>query len=132
MTCYYNPNIFLIFSVVTEKIEEVKIISNLNETLNGDLLAKNVKVDLPRWLKIFGLKPKPVINKIIATDYVNYAVIYLCNEFNTWLRHDEVYYLLRDLKSNSQFINQAYMVVNESGFDSNKMKKIDQESKICQ
>jgi hypothetical protein len=117
---------------VTDKIEEVKIISNLNETLNGELLAKNVEVDLPWWLKIFGLKPKPMINKIIATDYVNYAVIYLCNEFNTWLRHDEVYYLLRDLKSNSQFINQAYMIINKTGFDSNKMKKIDQESKICQ
>ena len=120
------------FSVVTTILEEVIIYTNLNETINGELKAKHVEFKIPWWLKLFGLKPKHMINKIIETDYTNYAVIYFCNEFNTWFEHDEVYFLLRNLSKSYQFMDEAYKIVDKIGFDSKKMKKIDQDSNICQ
>ena len=118
--------------MITEKLQEILLIADLNSTYNGELLVINVNNQLPWWLEIFGLKPKPIINKIISTDYTNYAIVYFCNEGNNWFKHDEVYYLLRDIKKASKFLEEAKSVLNKIGYDEKKMKKIDQESKLCE
>ena len=105
---------------------------NLNATTNGELVATNVVIPVPWWLEIFGVKSKPIVNKMISTDYTNFAVIYYCNEANTWFKHDEVYYLLRDIKKGMSFLGQANEIINKIGYDVNAMKRIDHESKICE
>jgi len=109
------------------------MVLKLNASNTGDLTAV---VPEPSWFwRLLGWTERVIKMKVIDTDYINYDVLYHCNEDNILYSHDEVYISTRDTNANvTQWLtanSTAAIKLSLTPRALSSIRKVTQSNSIC-